>query len=286
MERRMLTLASGATLAVTLLSTWGVGCSAGSAAVDPVVEDGGGVRDTVPDLPTVAEKGDSGSMTGRKTGGGDAGPGSGIDAGDVDGGAGDDAGDSDGGPSGGTCPATVPIDSTKFAYRPANVSPGACSLAEVGALTAFLDANPDASYSSAKGSVANPTCQACIFGPDGATWGPIVENSAGTFMVLNTGGCAEVVSGSVDCGRAKQRVDRCVEEACAFCGDDAGARTECMTKTALTGACKPAVDALHALPSCSDAAAQCDQFVMKYMFEASAKTLCVDPLYGRDGGTF
>src|SRR5262249_10767901 len=67
-----------------------------------------------------------------------------------------------------------------------------------------------------------PTCAACVFATAEQTpghWAPVVED--GDKIIVNVGGCMEVVSGKVDCGKAWQQFDTCTEYGCMNCKTDA-----------------------------------------------------------------
>lgn len=181
--------------------------------------------------------------------------------------------DPDPGPTGTTCPTTAPIDATVFPWAPPRALPGSCTPADVDGLVAYVTAHPAAAYPDLKNQVANLTCRQCLFVPDGAKWGAIVEKSDGSFLRNNLGGCVALASGSVSCGKAYSQLDDCISVACENCADQA-ATQNCST-AAVKGACKTAAAAYST--QCTDPASvtTCDNLATKYTFEAAARALCV-----------
>lgn len=182
----------------------------------------------------------------------------------------------------GTCPTTDAIDATKLPWKSPTKSPGACTPTDLSNLVSFVDTNDNAKYADWKASVTNMTCRSCIFGTDGATWAPLVENSSGQLVVLNVGGCIAIASGSDNCGKSYQNWFDCRFEACAECPDgDTPALQKCLS-AASKGACKAAFDAVGTVcgdQQIADAETACEGD--KFVFEGPIKAQCI----GLDGGT-
>jgi len=204
--------------------------------------------------------------------------------------AGEDAGDtdasvpsSDGSAATATCPTTLPIDATKYAYKPAATPTTSCTAAEIDDLATFNAAYKTATHADAKFSVTNTTCKACLYTlHTDATWGPIVEDAAGKLVLVNSAGCVEAKSGKLECGVAYHRFERCLEEACVGCTKpDPGPNgpyppgypaLDACYKAAAKGACKSANAAITS--DCADAISSCADLSTKFTFEAPARALC------------
>jgi hypothetical protein len=177
-------------------------------------------------------------------------------------------------PPGGTCPTNDPIDATSLPWKSPRKLHGSCTQPQVDAFIASFDSSKD--LATAKASITSTTCRNCIFGPDGATWPPLVETAAGEVAVINVGGCIAVASNNDKCGKAYQQWSDCRFEACADCADGT-AFSSCVAAASKT-ACKAAVDAVT--PACgsatvvSDAETACHN--TKYIFEAPMRALCVN----------
>jgi len=119
----------------------------------------------------------------------------------------------------GRCPTTTPIDYSNLPYSPPAVSPGACTRAQADDFIAFIEQESDPR--EWKASISTPACRSCVFGlSTGATWAPILEDSAGNPLALNVGGCIAIRSGLPACGKAYQQWYDCRFEACIDCADD------------------------------------------------------------------
>lgn len=243
LKKKMFALASVTTLTGLVLATTGSGCSSKQESSE------------------TPEAGPEGG--GRDAGGKDA-----ADAGED--------------PGTGTCPTTTAIDATKLPWKSPTKSPGACTPTDLSNLVSFVDTNDNAKYADWKASVTNMTCRSCIFGTDGATWAPLVENSSGQLVVLNVGGCIAIASGSDACGKSYQNWFDCRFEACAECPDgDTPALQKCLS-AASKGACKAAFDAVGTVcgdQQIADAETACEGD--KFVFEGPIKAQCI----GLDGGT-
>jgi len=180
---------------------------------------------------------------------------------------------SDGSTPGDTCPSTLPIDQTQYAYKAAAKSPTACTVADINNLVTFVDGNPSATFAQVKASVTSATCKACLFTPDtGATWGAMLENAAGELVLINSGGCIEAKSNKFACGQAYHQFEQCLDEACVDCPDGDDSALSACYKAAAKGACKNANTAITS--DCADAIDACSNLSTKYTFEAPAKALC------------
>jgi len=181
--------------------------------------------------------------------------------------------DVDAGPKG--CPLTVPIDATQFPWKPPSRAPGACTQGDLDAFVSFVTANPDPA--KWKASITSAACQGCVFGRDGVTWPPIVENDKGRVTTLNIGGCIAIASGKEACGRAFQQWRDCYYAACNGCPEsDPGAFKTCVD-AANKGACAVAFDAVN--PACGDAQAAYDAQKVcdapKFAFEGAIRAQCI-----------
>ncbi|MBS2011488.1 MAG: hypothetical protein JST00_01140 [Deltaproteobacteria bacterium] len=176
--------------------------------------------------------------------------------------------------TGGQCPVTTPIDATTFPWKPPAVTPGACSEADLNAFITYVAKTDDPQ--KWKLGIANGTCASCVFGPDGATWPPMVENAAGMLQLLNIGGCIAVASGIEACGRGYQQWRDCYIEACADCIDDSATYNKCIT-AANKGACKKAFDDVilgcGSAQVAGDAETACDG--NQYVFEGPIRAQCI-----------
>jgi hypothetical protein len=180
------------------------------------------------------------------------------------------------------CLSPAPIDVSSLPWKPPAVSPGACTQSDLDALVKYVETSGAAEYTQLKGAVASTTCRACIFGPDGATWPPIVENSSGQPVVVNVGGCIAIASGNEACGKAYQNWYDCRFEACVGCEDDDVSFQKCLA-AASKSACKKAFDAVTSVctgPTIADAETACQSD--KLIFEGAVRAQCIGLV---DGGT-
>jgi hypothetical protein len=143
------------------------------------------------------------------------------------------------------CFSDDPVDVRRTPYKPARIKPGSCSenvISIVGELLATNDGTLTASkIADAVSTQESAACAECIVGEDGDTWAPLVAANDGTFTE-NVGGCLEVLSGEVACGKAIQQFTACLATACSTCTDDAD-RQYCVN-SAQASACKDAQKAL------------------------------------------
>ena len=111
------------------------------------------------------------------------------------------------------------------AYKSPVVKPGACKPEILTFLEGYLKTAPaTATTADIKAAVNTHTapdtgCADCIFAAPTDKWGPVVVDTAGSF--LNTGGCMEIVSGSAACGKGWFDADLCLTAACGDCTADA-----------------------------------------------------------------
>lgn len=145
----------------------------------------------------------------------------------------------------GQCPSTTPIDASNLPYFPPVQSPGACTMADVDALIAFIDKDGDPR--NWKSSLSTAACKSCVFGLYSAsTWAPILEDGSGNPVALNVGGCMAITTGLAQCGKAYQQWYDCRLEACIDCSDDRD-YARCIS-SADKGACAKAYG--NVTPSC------------------------------------
>lgn len=195
-----------------------------------------------------------------------------------------------------TCMAERAIDATKFAYKTAGVTEGACTPEEAKAIadhfTSKTDNGEEVSISDWE-TVVSDTCASCVFSDgEGETWTPIIAKDD-RLDIVNRGGCIEAVSGDEACGRAYQQVNECRLAAC-LPASEGGSGTcltqdefeECLIDTAaiLTGPCKGAHDELRRscgkdLGSYEDACTG-----TTYTFEGPIRVMCVQKGPGGGGG--
>lgn len=185
-----------------------------------------------------------------------------------------------------TCPTTTAIPWTQYEYKPAAKSPGACTAQMVDDLIAFVESKKNTvTYAEAKASVTDAACKACLFTVDpgdATTWGPLVATPKDELVLINAGGCVEVASGKVECGKTYHQLARCVDEACADCPEGDAKALDICRKAAATGACKLANAAIP--PDCADAIRTCVDIEEAYTFEAPARVMCVGLGDAGDGG--
>lgn len=203
----------------------------------------------------------------------------------------EDAGPVDSGPA--TCLDPTPIDQTQFRYQRA-VAPvkGACAAKELNAFSAYYKAHgndDDFTMKAWADSVSN-TCSACIFTDE--TKGPVkawrsIIIADDELQKVNRGGCVEIVSGSVACGRAYDQFQECTLAACT---------SRCTTRedfsacrqdpTVLTTACKDAFEAVQ--KQCGDDIGSYETSCRgtTYTFEGPIRVSCVTgwPATGKDAG--
>ncbi|MBX3186049.1 MAG: hypothetical protein KF819_03500 [Labilithrix sp.] len=180
-----------------------------------------------------------------------------------------------------TCPTTEEIDAKKLPWKPPTIAPGACTDKDLAAFVKFVDSADNNDYKQWKGSVQNTRCRDCIFGKDGQTWSPMVENAQGDLAVLNVGGCVAIATGNEACGKAYQNWVDCRISACSTCpGGEPRAVQSCLSK-ANDGACKAAfteVGTVCGEDKVADAEKACKG--SKYIFEGPIKAQCI----GSGGG--
>jgi hypothetical protein len=118
----------------------------------------------------------------------------------------------------GTCMVSDPIDATKGPYKSPRIKEGACDTGAVKLIEDLVASNKDATLDELKVALADYSteCAACVFAEEGDTWAPVVE-SGGKIVLLNSGGCIEIVSGKADCGRTSQQWINCIDVACSEC---------------------------------------------------------------------
>lgn len=188
----------------------------------------------------------------------------------------------DGGETGPACPTTAAIDTSAYPWKPPEIELGKCTTTDLTTFVNYLDANSTATYADWKSkSGVSATCAGCLFGADGATWHPFVEQN-GDLAELNVGGCIQIASGKEACGKAYQNWFDCRFEACADCPDDQNTLSKCLS-AASKGACKAAND---------NVITQCGQDITnyqdacsgdKFVFEGAIKAQCIAGLTN-DGG--
>jgi hypothetical protein len=180
------------------------------------------------------------------------------------------------GPS--TCPTEDPIDTSGYPWKSPFVSAGQCTETDLSSFVSYLGANDSAPYTDWKTkSGITPTCAACVFGPDGDTWHPLVEDSSGQLAELNVGGCIAIASGDDACGKAYQAFFDCRLEACSQCDDSGFANCN-----PYKGACKAANDAVLSVCGADKVAAAEDACTGdKYVFEGPIRFQCIT---GGDAG--
>ncbi|MBX3192010.1 MAG: hypothetical protein KF819_33780 [Labilithrix sp.] len=185
------------------------------------------------------------------------------------------------------CPSTRPIDADVLPWRPPAVAPGSCTEGDLAALVSHIDMNPNGDPSAWKASIASEVCRSCIFGPEGVTWPPLVENNAGMLSLINVGGCIAVATGNAACGKAYQNWYDCRIEACIDCEDNGSRFAQCLS-VANKSACKAAFDNVGTI--CGDVEiANAEQACVssKYVFEGPVRAQCIglgDGGAGGDGG--
>lgn len=172
------------------------------------------------------------------------------------------------------CSGALVVDATTLPYKSPVLSVGACTAANLTALTTYVDGG--GTFPGWKTSVPAP-CATCIFGREtDALWKPLLENSIGELVAINVGGCIAIASGSDGCGRAYQQWFDCRFEACADCSDgDSAALQKCMA-AASKGSCKKAIDAVTLTCGGSviaDSETACDG--AKYVFEGPIRAQCI-----------
>ena len=185
-----------------------------------------------------------------------------------------DAG-ADAGPT--TCPSSTPIDTSGYPWKSPAVALGSCTQAELDGLVSFQTANPTASYLTLKNSVANPTCQGCIFGLQAsATWAPLLTTDGVQVSELDVGGCIAIFTGNDACGRAYQAWFDCGYAACSDCpAGDQQALSACLPKVN-TAACKNALG--NVTTTCGATAVTNAETACRtgtYVFEGPIKAQCV-----------
>jgi hypothetical protein len=192
----------------------------------------------------------------------------------------DDGGDG----AAGDCPSTASIDTSAYPWKPPAVDLGKCTDADLTSLVAYLQANSGSKYADWKSKAGlGATCSGCLFGPDGTTWKPFVEDSSGDLSELNVGGCIGIASANEKCGQSYQAWFDCRFEACASCPTDTATLTKCLS-AASKGACKAANQ--NVLTVCGSAIGDYETACRgdKYVFEGPIKAQCINGLGSTDAG--
>ncbi|OJY15867.1 MAG: hypothetical protein BGO98_24695 [Myxococcales bacterium 68-20] len=156
---------------------------------------------------------------------------------------GDDDDDDDGGD--GKCYDEKPLDVSAEKYQPPRTKPGACKENVLEVIDDLIASKQSATFDELKAAIVakeSTVCAECVFGEDGDTWAPIVEKD-GQVIVLNGGGCVELVSEKADCGKAYFHWDLCLSKACSKC---TGSEAKSCAQDAQLTACKGASEALVA----------------------------------------
>jgi len=193
--------------------------------------------------------------------------------------------------SGPGCGNTEVIDATSFPWKPPTRAPGSCTAAEVGAMIAFVDATPSATFDQLQASITNVACRECVFAKETTTWPPLVLNTPGTAVAaINVGGCPAIVSGLDDCGKAIQQWNNCLDEACVDCPEGSPSQRSKCVQAVNKKACKKAFEDVFTGPACGGAAAAqsaidaCNRPEDKYTFIGGVRAQCVGLSAVGDGG--
>jgi hypothetical protein len=145
-----------------------------------------------------------------------------------------------------TCMVAGKLDATTVDYKPARVIPGACTEASIKTIEDLVASKPDGvPFSDVKTALQqqSATCAACVFAEETDHWAPVVEKSGKVFM--NLGGCIEIVSGNVNCGKAWHQFDTCTNFGCQDCTSDSDLN-QCYSDIIAAGApCADAADNLR-----------------------------------------
>ncbi len=171
----------------------------------------------------------------------------------ADAGAPDSGGAQDGGALS-RCPSTVPITAAEIdaraAWKPPAAPQNVCGQKEINALkSAFKSSSNGLAFTDIQAALG-AACSACVFSSSTASnWQLFVGDAAGRIdnglascMTQERGGACGPSYGAV-CGKARFRVEGCLDLACPGdeCSDGSGV-TGCYAK-ASKGACKPVLDA-------------------------------------------
>jgi hypothetical protein len=183
------------------------------------------------------------------------------------------------------CPTEDPIDVSGVTYKPARIDLGACTEENVAEFVTWVKAERD------KGTnltfkllrdhlvTISETCAGCAFAPggdDAETWAPLPiaeETAAGLSILKNYGTCEQVVSESVECGKAIHQWTMCLDAACNDCGE--GEEQACGSE-AQSGACaKPGDDMIAACgQGVNDILGAC-RVQGQLFFESAIRVQCV-----------
>lgn len=137
-------------------------------------------------------------------------------------------------PSGGddgaatTCMDTKPYDATVVKFHPPSVKAGSCTTDDIKTVSDSLR-GAQVVIDDVKNNLAkkSKTCGDCVFGhAEDEKWAPVVLDGSNAF--LNGGGCVSVVSEKVECGKAYQQWNTCLNDVCAAC-TDATEASKCKT---------------------------------------------------------
>jgi hypothetical protein len=146
-----------------------------------------------------------------------------------------------------TCMADQLLDHTTVGYKAAAVNPGKCTLGAIKVLEDLVKSKPGGvPFGDVKKALEghDATCAKCVFAEETDKWAPIVEKAGK--VIVNVGGCIEVVSGKTACGKAWQQFDTCTNFGCKDCTTDAE-QTECFKSVgAKGGPCEAATRDLQA----------------------------------------
>lgn len=155
----------------------------------------------------------------------------------------EDDDDDDGGD--GKCYDEKPLDVSGVKYQPPRIQPGACTENVLGVIDDLVATKQDATFDELKAAIVakeSTACAECVFGEDGDTWAPIVQKD-GKVIAVNGGGCVDLVSEKVDCGKAYYQWDLCLNTKCSKC---TGSEASSCFKEAQSTACEAASAALVA----------------------------------------
>lgn len=195
----------------------------------------------------------------------------------------DDAGSEDRGDAAPTpatsCMLTEPIDATKYPYKKAGVTKGACSDQELADLTKFFSDHANEGFKASDWAKSvSAECAACAFSDgSGATWTPILTKND-ELDTVDRGGCVEVVSGSEACGRSYQQVTDCLVDACYTKCRTADEYFACLNDTpaVFTGPCKGAYEQMN--QDCGNDLQKYEEACSSdnFTFEGPIKVMCIE----------
>ncbi len=178
-----------------------------------------------------------------------------------------------------------PFDATAVPYKKARVIPGACSENVTKVLDPFFsskDVNLD-QVQRALQTKESMDCSNCVFGSDGDSWGPFAIS--GDRLIINIGGCIEVVSGSEACGRAFHQLDGCLSSVCKGCtSEDRSLCQQHVEGTACNDASQALVTACGGQVNLSSYIRECIKSV-KYDIYGPILKLCVGSGTASDAGS-